>query len=238
MSQNNHNGQARAEHTSGGTGELSFIIESLIGRIQTVTLVRVMAVKNSGLAPVGLVDVQPMVAQLDGAGNAVAHGTIHNIPYFRLQGGSNAVIIDPQVGDIGMCGFCSRDISSVKNNKTPSAPQSRRRFDWSDGLYFGGFLNGTPEQYIMFMPDGIKLFSPSQIELSAPNIQINGNTTLNGNTTQNGSFSQIGGGKASFSGKIDAEGDIDLKGTLTSDTDVIADGKSLKKHTNGGMGVD
>lgn len=232
MSQNNHNGQARAEHTSGGAGELSFIIESLIGRIQTVTLVRVMAVKSGGLAPVGVVDVQPMVAQLDGAGNAIAHGTIHNIPYFRLQGGSNAVIIDPKVGDIGMCGFCSRDISSVKNNKTPSAPQSRRRFDWSDGLYFGGFLNGTPEQYMMFTADGIKLFSPNQIEITAPNIK------MNGSTTQNGSFSQTGGGKASFSGKIDAEGDINLKGTLKSDTDVIAAGTSLTKHTNGGMGVD
>lgn len=150
--------------------QLQFIITNLIGRIQTVTLVQVKAVNATGVSQVGTVDVQPMVAQLDGQGNAYPHGIIHNIPYFRLQGGSNAVIIDPQVGDIGMCGFCSRDISSVKANKTPSNPQSLRRFDYADGLYFGGFLNGTPEQYIHFKEGGIDVISPGEIKLKGSKV--------------------------------------------------------------------
>lgn len=150
--------------------QLQFIITNLIGRIQTVTLVQVKAVNATGVSPVGTVDVQPMVAQLDGQGNAYPHGIIHNIPYFRLQGGSNAVIIDPQVGDIGMCGFCSRDISSVKANKTPSNPQSLRRFDYADGLYFGGFLNGAPEQYIHFKEGGIDVISPGEIKLKGSKV--------------------------------------------------------------------
>ena len=99
-------GQMQPENLD--SGALAFAVDSIVSRIQTVTLVKVVAVHSGGVAPVGLLDVQPLVAQLDGAGSPVAHGTIHNVPYFRLQGGSNAVIIDPEPGDIGMCGFCSR----------------------------------------------------------------------------------------------------------------------------------
>lgn len=237
MSTNNA-GYARPDNL-GGAGELKFIIESVVSRIQTVMLVQVLKVKSGGINPVGMVDVQPMVAQLDGDGNAVAHGVIHNIPYMRLQGGSNAIIIDPQVGDIGMCGFCSRDISSVKINKSLSTPQSKRRFDFSDGLYFGGFLNGTPTQYIMFS-DGIKIYSPSKIELEAPetvitspNVKIDGTTMqVDANTTQNGSFSQTGGGAAVFSGNISIDGEA----TIAVDANI--GGKSFLQHTNGGLGLD
>ncbi|TCJ96130.1 hypothetical protein EV694_1681 [Volucribacter psittacicida] len=151
-------------------GQLQFMVNNLIGRIQTVTLVQIKNVNATGVNPVGTVDVQPMVAQLDGQGNAYTHGVIHNIPYFRLQGGNNAVIIDPKVGDIGMCGFCSRDISSIKNNKKPSNPQSLRKFDYADGLYFGGFLNGVPSQYIFFKDSGIEIVSPNEVKIKASKI--------------------------------------------------------------------
>lgn len=156
----------------GGSGELEFIISSIVNQIQTVMLVQVKAVNATGVGPVGTVDVQLMVAQIDGAGNAHAHGIIHNIPYFRLQGGANAIIIDPKVGDIGMCGFCSRDISSVKANKAPSAPQSRRKFDYADGLYFGGFLNGVPSQYLFFKDSGIDVVSTGKIYMTGSSIEL------------------------------------------------------------------
>lgn len=234
------------EGQRGGTGEVAFIVESILTQIQTVTLVRVVKVKSGGLAPVGMVDVQPLVSQVSASGGITPHGVIYNVPYMRLQGGSNAVIIDPQPNDIGMCGFCSRDISNIKAFKKPSAPHSRRRFDFSDGLYFGGFLNGTPQQYIIFSDGGIKLFSPKEIQIEAPktlikspDVRIDGaNMVVKANTTQNGSFSQTGGGAASFSGNVSASGNIDVSGKLVADIDVVGGGKSLKDHTNGGLSVD
>ena len=174
--------------------QLQFIITNLIGRIQTVTLVQVKAVNAIGVSPVGTVDVQPMVAQLDGQGNAYPHGTIHNIPYFRLQGGSNAVIIDPKVGDIGMCGFCSRDISSVKANKAPSNPQSLRRFDYADGLYFGGFLNGTPEQYVHFKEGGIDVISPGEIKLKGSKVILDAPVETSSTIEAKGDITDNSGG--------------------------------------------
>jgi hypothetical protein len=89
------------------------------------------------------------------AGNPIPHDVIHNLPYFRLQGGTNAVIVDPDVGDKGFAVFCSRDISAVKRTKAIANPGSSRRFNWADGLYVGGVLNGTPANYVEVSPSGI-----------------------------------------------------------------------------------
>ena len=96
---------------------MQFLISQALNRVSTATLVKVVSVTNAGgLSPVGFVDVQPLVNQLDGAGNAVPHGVLHRLPYFRLQGGADAVILDPKVGDIGMAAFANRDISLVKTS--------------------------------------------------------------------------------------------------------------------------
>ena len=108
---------------------LNFAIQQAMLKLQTSLPVRVMAVRNAGLAPVGQVDIQVLVDMVDGQGNTVQHGTISNVPYFRLQGGTNAVIVDPSPGDIGMACFCSRDISAVKSVKDSAPPGSWRSHD-------------------------------------------------------------------------------------------------------------
>ena len=52
-----------------------------------------------------------------------------------LQGGANGIVIDPQVGDIGYCGFCSRDISLVKRIRDMAAMNVYRVSDISDAVF-------------------------------------------------------------------------------------------------------
>jgi hypothetical protein len=140
---------------------MAFLFKQLAAQNASAALVQVKSVTNvGGVAAVGSVSVQPMVNQVDGSGNATPHGTIFNIPYFRMQGGAFAVILDPKVGDIGIAVFCDRDISSVKVNKAVSNPGSARQFDWADGLYLGGFLNGVPTSYVQFDSNGKISVSP------------------------------------------------------------------------------
>lgn len=151
-------GQQSLTDDTSDFNKMSFLIKQILGRISTVTLVRVMGVTNAGgIEPVGFVDVQPIVNLLDGAGNATPHATIYNIPYFRLQGGVNAVILDPVVGDIGLAVICDRDISSAKALRSEANPGSRRRFDLADGVYLGGVLNVTPTCYVAFTGGGITM---------------------------------------------------------------------------------
>jgi hypothetical protein len=219
---------------------ISFVVNQLLGERSTATLVQIKAVTNAGdLSPVGFVDVLPLVNQLDGDGNAVPHGVVHGLPYFRMQGGTNAIILDPQVGDIGMAVFADRDISSVKANKGQANPGSMRRSDKADGMYIGGFLNGTPTQYVQFSEAGIRIHSPTQVKLDAPDVQISAQTveiaattsatvttpifTVNGDTALNGNISQTAGSSA---------GTTQLLGPVTVTNDLTAAGKSVSTHTH------
>lgn len=191
MSSSNSSGYAGYMEPSDRRSDYSaslFLINSIVGRIATCALVRVLAVSNAdgALAPVGFVDVAPLVNQLDGVGNPVPHTTLHNLPYFRLQGGASAVILDPSVNDIGVAMFCSRDISTVKRTKSAANPESRRRHDWSDGVYIGGMLNGVPTQYVRSYSGGIEVVSPTKIKMTAPDIELNGNVVSTGTLNNNG----------------------------------------------------
>src|ERR1700753_4281836 len=95
---------------------LVFVIAQLLSQVQTATLVKVVSCTNSGgLSPVGRVVVQPMVFQVSPM-QIVPHGELSDVPYPRLQGGTDAVILDPKPGDIGICIFASRDIANIKAN--------------------------------------------------------------------------------------------------------------------------
>jgi hypothetical protein len=189
-----------------------FTIRQLLARVQTMTLVKVLACTNSGgITPVGTVDVQPLITQLAGDGTATPHAPLFKLPYFRLQGGANALILDPQVGDIGMAGFCSRDISAVKKTKAQANPGSLRKYDFADGLYFGGMLNGTPTQYLAFSAGGITIMTPNAVTITAT-----GGITLNGMA-------------------IDSSANVTGPGTLLFAGNVSGGGKSLDGHVHTGV---
>jgi hypothetical protein len=183
-------GVAGFQTPTSGSSEFNaqmFLIDTMLNRINTTTLVKVKAVTNTGTTdPVGFVDIIPLVNKLDAAGNVVPNGVIYRCCYFRMQGGANAVIIDPQVGDIGICCFASRDISSVQINKATSNPGSYRKFDISDGIYLGGVLNGIPTQYVQFNTTGISITSPLKVTVTAPDIALVGKTTHTGQVWMNG----------------------------------------------------
>lgn len=172
-----YKGFADIAAAGGDYNELGFVFGQLASRMATSQPVLVKAVGS------GTVDVQPMVAQIDGAGNATLHGIIHNVPVLRIQGGSNAFIVTPAAGDIGLAVMASRDISSVKANKAPSNPGSRRQFDWADAIYIGGLLNGDPLRSVTINSGGIIL--------NAPLSKTTGNLSVETGAT--GSFTALSG---------------------------------------------
>lgn len=166
----------------GAFNSQAFLIRQLLAETHVATLVQVVGCTNSGAdVAVGFVDVQPLVDQIDGSGKPIPHGVLHRLPYLRMQGGANAVILDPQAGDIGIAVFAERDISRVKATQAQAAPGSNRRFDMADGLYLGGVLNGVPTQYVQFNANGINVTTPGTFSVQANAIAFNSRTlTHNG----------------------------------------------------------
>lgn len=191
----------------GEYNQVAFAIQQAIAKTQTATLVRIEACTNDGsdTSPVGFVDVTPLVNQLDGLGNPTPHVTVFGLPYLRLQGGASAVILDPVIGDIGVAVFASRDLSNVKTSKGPANPGSARTYDFADGMYLGGMLNGSPTRYIRFGADGITITDPAVITLKAPSIVING------------ALSQMGG-------------DVSIAQDLTVSGEIVSGEINLQTH--------
>ena len=154
------------------TGALSFqnVVKSLIGNDHTSLLVQVLSVASSNLS----CSIKPLTMLIDAQNNAYERGVINNVPFFRLQGGINGIICDPQVGDIGLAVFCERDISMVKRNKVQSPPSSKRQYDLNDAVYIGGFLNNTPQQYIQFTDIGINIKTIGDVNINGMVIRKDG----------------------------------------------------------------
>lgn len=189
-------------------GMLRFVIRSALLQMQTAMPVSVISVSNNGeVAAAGTVDVRPLVQTAQADGTSQSHEIIYGVPYVRTAGGTNAIIMDPKVGDVGIAVFASRDISGVKAKPTSphGAPApSARAYDWADAMYIGVLFAGLPENYIRFPDDGsIEVLSPVKIRLSAPEIELDGPVTA--------------------TSTIDAAGDVTGEGT------------SLHTHTHGGV---
>ncbi len=165
-------GVARPTDFSGDYNAQLFVIRQVLSKVNVAAIVEILAVYGGAVGPVGYVDVQPLVNQTDGYGNAIPMGIIRHLPYMRAQGGTNAIIIDPQVGDVGICIFADKDSSSVVATGAQANPGSRRRFAVTDGIYLGGMLNGTPVQYIQFLANSILVVSPQNITLQSPEIDL------------------------------------------------------------------
>ncbi|MEK7888216.1 oxidoreductase [Burkholderia contaminans] len=206
----------------------------MLARVRTAYLAKVIAVTGGGVNQAGTCDVQPLVGQLDGTGNVIAHGVIRGVPYLRLAGGANAVILDPQVGDIGLVAVCDRDTSSVRANLAPAAPGSLRKHDLSDSVYVSTVLSGVPQQYVALLPDGIDIVSPTRIRLSAPTIAIQASNEIGmtaGSELTNAAPAIALDG-AVTQGEGPNGGAANMAGPLTVKHDVVAEGKSVHDHTH------
>jgi hypothetical protein len=211
-------GQQELNSGNSPFNELAFVVQMMLSRLNVATLVKVVAVSTSGgVSPVGTVDVLPLVNQVAGDGSAVPHTTIFGLPYLRIQGGANAVIVDPKVDDIGFCVFADRDISSVQASGAQGNPGSARRFDMADGLYFGGWnLSTTPVNYLQVNDSHIQaVFGSTSVVIDGSGITLNGNLTVNGTGHVTGAFT--GDSTGTFSG------------------DVTGNGTSLHTHKHGGV---
>ena len=171
---------ARPEQSVGGAAQDKFIIQQLISNVHTMIPVEVVSVSvpTGTLAPIGRCSVKILIQQIDGNNNVYSGGTVINVPYLRVQGGKNAVVLDPVVGDVGLCGFCERDISMVKRTGAEAAPNTRRQYSLNDAVYMFTMMSGTPEQFVHFKDSGIDIKSTGDININGLVIKPNGQLIL------------------------------------------------------------
>lgn len=177
---------------------IEFVIRQLMNERTHIELVQVQSVTNTPgqFASVGQVNVLPLVNDLDGYGNAIQHDTVSGLSYFRYAGGNNAILLDPQVGDIGIAVIADKDPSVIKATQAQGNPGSRGRSRREYGFYFGLHLgNSNPNQYVQFLSQGINIVDDYGNKIQMAN---NGVTI----TTSGGSMMLDTSGNLHVSGNI------------------------------------
>jgi hypothetical protein len=232
-----------ASDAASEVGRMNFIIRSALSGLRTAMPVKVIAVSNAGgISPIGTVDVQPLVSAVDGNGTAWEHGIIYNVPYMRIQGGSNGIILDPIVGDVGIATVCDRDISTVKNTGAVSAPGSNRKNDMSDMVYLMTIIGAAPTQYVQFNSSGIAVHSPVKVNITAPEIDATATSLIHLTaptvTVDASSMFRVNSAAIQLNGpitQVSGSGDATFAGNITTPGDVIANGTSVHTHKHGGV---
>ena len=211
---------------------LSFMIEQAIkGMVNTAIPVRVDSCTKPGPnGAAGYVSATPLVQQRGADGNSLMPVSLPQLPFFRFCGGTAAVVLDPQPGDVGLAVFSQQDASNLEAGKTdPVQAGSFRCFDMSDGIYIGGILGKTPTVYVELEQDkGVTVKTPSnevtvdkddgnvtvkaqtKITLEAPTIELKGSLQM-GNTAGSGT-----GDTMKITGNLDVTGTVNANGTVTA----------------------
>lgn len=203
-------GQQDPSDSVGDFNPVVFTIQQQLAKMSTFKVVQVKAVDTDAKT----VDVQIMVNQLDGVGRSQPHGIVLGIPYWQWQFGKNMIAADPVVDDIGVMACADRDISAVKSAKAIANPGSFRKYDVADGVYFGGILNGVPDQWIKFTDTGLELHDKNSNSLisSATGWAFTGQVTFNGLAIMPAgmqlSGNIVGVGGARYTGNFDTSGTI------------------------------
>lgn len=224
-------GQANPVFAGSDFNAISFVVSQMIAGARICMLVKVLAVTNSGgVSPIGTVDVQPLVQQVNGAGEVTPHGTVYSLPYLRIQGGTNAVILDPQVGDIGIICIADRDSSAAIAAKDQAPPGSNRRNNPSDGFYMGSVISQTPVQYVQFTTSGITIHSLQKVTIDAPNIEADASTQFKVVSPD----IQLQGA-VTITSTLHVEGAQTNDSTITASGDVSGNGTSLHTHVHSGV---
>lgn len=175
-------GVADEDVDSSDLNRMEFLIKVLQRDMSTAIPVIITAVQAGDTNAAGYVDARPLVAQIDAWGNSLPMAAIHHLPYFRLQSGRAAVVLDPVVGDIGLAVFAQSDCSNVKQGANQTVqPGSWRRFDQADGFYVGGFLNKSVDTFVRLAQDGsVTIRAPGSVTIDAPTVTYTGDIICGG----------------------------------------------------------
>lgn len=200
---------------------ISFLVEQAIkGMVNTAIPVRVDSCTKPGVGgAAGYVSATPLVQQRGADGKGLQPVSLPQLPFYRVQAGTAAVVLDPQPGDIGLAVFSQQDASNVKEGTSePVQAGSFRAFDMSDGFFVSCHFGQTPTTYVHLDPEKgeVTVKAPTKIMLDAPTIELKGALQM-GNASGDAS-----GGTITLTGNIQATGSANFQGNIRSEGNISA----------------
>lgn len=213
-------GNRQPTSTNTAFNSFSAAMENMLGeRLNTAEVVKVTGVQPGGTGgAAGYVTVQPLVKQTSAKGETLPNCQFFRVPYFRIQAGNAAIVIDPVPGDIGIVVFTKSDSSGVGQGQSEAVPPgSFRKFDQGDGFYVASLLNKAPETWVEFTQGhAITINGPQAVTIKARQCTIDAQETH-------------------VTGNLTVDGKVQTKSGINNSGDVKSGGISLESHTHRGV---
>jgi hypothetical protein len=203
------------------TGTFRFILNKMLQDTNGMLPARVVSFDRA----TNIATVQPMIAILSTNDEQVSRTPVTNIPVFQIGGGNAVLNFNLLPGDLGWILANDRDISLFLQSFSESPPNTLRKNDFSDSVFFPNImrdysintedsahavlqtLDGTVR--IALWPNRVKITAPLGLEVEGP---INAT----------GGLSVSGGGGFTVTGDMALLGDIAVHGDITATGDITA----------------
>lgn len=124
--------------------------------------------------------VQPLIMLLTTSNTTVPRATIASVPVYQIGGGGFILNFNLKAGDLGWIKASDRDISLFLQSYNQSAPNTVRKHNFSDSVFYPDVMKGytiageDAENAVLQNLDGSVKISLSQtdVKISAPSINI------------------------------------------------------------------
>jgi len=181
---------------------MAFAIRRSLVKINTLMLCKITGINNQGTGNETL-SVQPLVNNVSAENKAIVPPISYEVPQTRIMGGNAGIIIQYQVGDTCLVGYCNRDISSAKRTGQLSNADTGRILDLADAVVIAHWSNTLPNIYIKITNDIIDIkrnnaeitlndsetlvkYGSKTITINDTDIEIQGNLKVNGTIESTG----------------------------------------------------
>lgn len=172
------------------------------------------------------VTVQPLIMLLTTSNTTVPRATLASIPVYQIGGGGFILNFNLKPGDLGWIKASDRDISLFLQSYSASAPNTIRKHNFSDSVFFPDVMKGytiageDTDNAVLQTLDGsvrISIF-PNKVKITAPTVEIDAPITH-------------------LTGVLNVDGNITSLATVKGTIDVTSGTISGKTHTHGGVTI-
>lgn len=191
-------------------GTLQFAFYKLLQNVNGMLPAQVIAYDRTN----NRVQVQLMIAIMTTQGAQVSRPQLASIPVLALGGGDFFINFNLQAGNLGWVLANDRDISLFLQTYKETAPNTGRVKNFADALFIPDVMKGytitdTDAMVVQNLAGTVKItLNSDTINITAPNVNINGATTLNLNG--NGVIS----GTMQVDGILTGDSGANLTGTI------------------------
>jgi hypothetical protein len=167
------------------------------------------------------VTVQPLIRMLQSDGTEVSRGTL-SVPVFSYGTGQMSLRFNLSAGDLGWIKANDRDISLFLQSLKEEGPNTLRRHDFSDALFYPDAMRG-----MSFTADAIMSNKSGTVKTEWFQDKI----------VHTASEVVIDSLLATFTGDIKVEGGISAADDITTDSDVLCDNLEAETEVSAGVGA-